>query len=100
MSRPVVTDASDEAQVRAAERYEEDTILDIDYLLKEPRGRRWLWTLIFETCHVHSLSYVPGDQMSTAFNEGGKSVGLALLSQITAHYPARYKKMIEENGND
>jgi len=97
MARKVVYDSSDPEQVRAAEKQEQDVQNDIRYILKEPRGRRWLYEFIFNTCHVELPSFVPGDEQTTAFNEGGRAVGQRLLGEIRDAWPAMYIKMLEEN---
>ena len=90
-------DASDPAQVAKAEKAEADRQRDLDYILKEPRGRRFLYELIYGTCHVGRLSHIPGDSDSTAFNEGARSVGEALLEQIRTQAKAQFMLMLEEN---
>lgn len=93
-------DASDPAQVAKAEKDEADRQRDLDYVLKEPRGRRFLYELIYGTCHVGRLSHIPGDSDSTAFNEGARSVGEVLLEQIRTQAKAKYMLMLEENHFD
>jgi len=97
LARKVVYDASDEAQVKAAERDSEDREKDLSYILKEPRGRRWLYDLVFGTCHMHSLSMVPRDTHSTAFNEGARSVGESVLEEIRTKHFGAFMQMMEEN---
>ena len=93
-------DASDPAQVAKAQKHEEDLAKDLDYVLKEPRGRRFLYGLIFDTCHVNRLSHIPGDSDSTSFNEGARSVGEALLEQLRVQAKAKYMLMLQENHFD
>lgn len=90
-------DASDPAQVAKAEKHAEDLAKDLDYILKEPRGRRFLYGLIYDTCHVGRLSHTPGDSDSTAFNEGARAVGEALLEQVRTQARAKYILMLQEN---
>jgi hypothetical protein len=90
-------DASDPAQVAKAQKAEQDRERDLDYILKEPRGRRFLYDLIYGTCHVGRLSHIPGDSDSTAFNEGARSVGEALLEQVRTQAKAKYVLMLQEN---
>jgi len=92
-----VYDASDEAQIRAAMDTEKDRALDLSYVLREPRGRRWVYEMIFNTCHMHRLSFVPGDSHATAFNEGARSVGEALLDEIRTNHFGAFMQMLEEN---
>jgi hypothetical protein len=92
-------DASDEAEVKRAEDAERDRVADWAYILKEPRGRRWIYNLIHYTCHVSAQSLNLTDQSTvlTAFNEGGRAIGLTLLEEIRATYPDAHKMMMEEN---
>ena len=53
-------DASDPAQVAKAEREEEDAEKDVDFIVSQPRGRRWLYRLMFSSSHLTSPSFVPG----------------------------------------
>lgn len=97
MGRKVVYDSSNREQVKAAEKDVEDREKDFEWILSSKRGRRWLHSLINDTCHVHRLSHMPGDTHTTAFNEGARAVGLAVLEEIrTAHFAA-FMKMTEEN---
>jgi hypothetical protein len=90
-------DASDPEQVAKAEKLEADVQRDLDYILKEPRGRRFLYGLIHDTCHIGRVSHVPGDSDSTAFNEGARAIGEALLEQIRTRAKAKYMLMLDEN---
>ena len=90
-------DASDPQQVSRAEKEAADRLADLDYVLKEPRGRRFVWHLIHDVCHKDAISHVPGDVHTTAFNEGGRSVGEALDAVVRLNRPGMYLKMIEEN---
>lgn len=93
-------DASDPAQVAKAEKEEADRAKDLDYILKEERGRRFMHELIYDRCHVARPSHVPGDSDSTAFNEGARSIGEALLDQIRTQAPAKFILMLQENHFD
>lgn len=93
----IVRDASDPAQVKRANDEAEDRVKDLAFLLKEPRGRRWVYNLVFNTCHVDAQSHVIGDHDQTIFNEGGRSVGLKLLEEIRVFHPKAHAQMLEEN---
>lgn len=80
-----------------AEKRQDDQDADLDYILAKPRGRRWLYHLTHEDCHVDRLSLVTGDQEATAFNEGARAIGLALLEDVKAKDPRLYMQMLEEN---
>ena len=90
-------DASDEATVHAAQKREKDDENLIRLVAKDKPGRRFLFKLIYETTHTQRLSHVPGDTLSTAFNEGARSIGLALQEQMQAVCPSAYIDMLKEN---
>lgn len=82
MSKHVVHDSSDEAQIKRALDWQKDRDRDLDAILASPRGRRFLHEVIFDLCHVEARSHVPGDPESSAFNEGARMVGQILLERI------------------
>jgi hypothetical protein len=92
-----VYDSSNATHVAEAEKNEEDKEKDILFILNEPRGRRWVYSLIHSQCHILSISHVPLDKESTAFNEGARSVGIALEEVVRERAPILYMKMLEEN---
>ena len=96
----MIKDTSNEAEVKKAERDFEDREKDLLWILSSPRGRRWLHTLIFETCHADRQSLVFGDNQTTAFNEGGRAVGLALKEEIRARAFDKFLMMLKENQDD
>lgn len=97
MARKVVYDSSDEAQIKAAEKAEEDRAKDLQWILSSPRGRRWVYDLCHDKCHIERASYCGPDTHGTSFNEGGRAIGSALLDEVrNAHFGA-FMKMMEEN---
>ena len=56
-------------------------------LMATVQGRQYSLGVIFEHCGVLQASFVPKDSMAGAFNEGRRSVGLALLAQIDQYAP-------------
>jgi len=92
--------ASDPQQVADAEAHQKDMAQDIEYIISQPRGRRWIYNVIWDTCHIDLPSHVPGNPESTAFNEGVRSLGNNLLSAVKGHSPVAYMKMLEENHFD
>ena len=90
-------DPNNEEHVAKAEKDQEDREKDILFVLGEPRGRRWLYDFIWSRCHLLAPSHVPGDKESTSFNEGARSVGIALHETLKDKNPKLYMKMLEEN---
>jgi hypothetical protein len=70
---------------------------DIKWLMKERRGRR-VALRILEAAGVFQLSFNT-NSMQMAFNEGRRSEGLRLLSQLHEHCPDQYQLMIQEKRN-
>ena len=65
------------------EQRERDVVCDV---MATPAGRRLLLDLV--TPAMLSSSYVPGDSLATAFNEGRRSVALELLARLDRIAPA------------
>lgn len=84
--------AEDPDDIRKASEAEDSALAAI---MRTYAGRRWLYHLIHTTCHVDLPSHVPGDPMTTAFNEGGRSVGINVRAE--AMTSPNYLKMLEEN---
>ena len=61
-------------------------------ILKEKWGCGFIWRLL-EKCNVFSQSFVPGSSDLTAFNEGRRSIGNALLIQVMDINPDAYLEM-------
>jgi hypothetical protein len=93
-------DASDPEQVAKAQSEEDDLQKDLDFIVSEPRGRRWLYGLMYRHSHMNSPSFVPDSFDATAFNEGARSIGTTLHEQLRGHNPSAYMKMLEENHFD
>lgn len=92
----MVYDANDEAARTRALDDEKDRALDLGLILRDERGRRFMFTHIFETCHVRRVSFVSTDTHATAFNEGARAVGEALLEDIRSNHFDAFIKMMEE----
>ena len=90
-------DASNPDHVAKAEKDEADRGKDLDFVLSQPRGRRFLYELIHDVCHVDRPSHVPNDSDATAFNEGARAVGLALRERIRGQAKAKFLLMLNEN---
>jgi hypothetical protein len=93
-------DASDPKHVEEAEKDMKDRDQDVVFIMSQPRGRRWMYDLIWNRCHKDGISHVPSDKESTAFNEGARSVGSVLESILRRDMSRMYIKMLEENHFD
>lgn len=92
-----MTSSEDPEAIKKAEKRYIDMLEDIGYIMKEPRGRRWIYEIVYNTCHTDLRSHVSGSSDDTAFNEGARSVGLNILEEIKRHNPVTYLKMLQEN---
>jgi hypothetical protein len=90
--------------VRAAQQEERDnkalirrTIAedDIRTVMSTEQGRRVVFKLL-DMAGVQRISFVAGDALHTAFNEGQRNLGLWLTAQLT---PDEYAVMMKENAN-
>ena len=79
----------DEKQQAAMER------ADLENVLSTASGRRFLWKMLVEA-GVFRLSFVAGAADSTAFNEGRRAQGNALMARIQALDPEHYHRMAKE----
>lgn len=100
MSNFVVHDSSDEQQVKKAQALQEDKDKDLMFVLKEERGRRFLYEIIFNDCHMMANSHVPASSDSSAYNEGARQVGIALFNRCKEASKSHTLTMLEENHFD
>lgn len=97
MSKHAVTDTSDERQIKLVQDQQDALDRGLEDIMNNERARKWLIDRINTHCHLESTSHVPGCSDSTAFNEGARSVGQNLISEIRDAFPNQYLKMLEEN---
>tara|TARA_R110000822_G_scaffold82279_4_gene194761 strand:+ start:8237 stop:8542 length:306 start_codon:yes stop_codon:yes gene_type:complete len=100
MAKHIITDSTDKGQIDKAEDQERDRERDLEWVLSSMRGRRWMYGLIYDKAHVNGGSHVTGCSDSTAYNEGGRSIGNAILEDIRTKHPKQFLKMHEENHFD
>lgn len=97
MARRVVYDSSNEAQIRVAEQDAKDRDKDLQWIMSSNRGRRWVYEHCYSTCHTSQPSHCGPDTHGTAFNEGGRAIGEALLETVRTQHFGAFMKMMEEN---
>ncbi len=102
MNDPTDTDATDRAReaeqlnVTEARRREAE---DFKWLMAHAQGRRFMHRLLAHTGVYRSSYNHSGSLMS--FNEGKRTVGLMLMSEIMELTPELYFKLLKEHqGND
>lgn len=74
-----------EKEARQAERAREDVVRN---LMSTMQGREFVWNIL-EDCRIFSSTF-NGDALQSAFNEGRRSAGLALLAAIMQSCPDQY----------
>jgi len=99
MDKPLVRNAADETQVKAAtqkQKTDEQRLQD-DFLmvLDSEQGRRILWH-IMEHCNPLDMRWRPDSE--TQYHNGKKSVAAWLTKEITSASPRAYLLMQKEAG--
>ena len=59
-----------------------------------PSRRMWWWVL--EQGGIYRTSFVPGDPLATAFNEGRRSLALEILARLEGEAPGSLDLMKKE----
>lgn len=68
---------------------------DLRWVLSSPVGRRFFWRVLDDVCATFGRSY-DGTPLGTAFSEGRRSVGLALLTEAQRVAPSDYVHALQE----
>lgn len=68
---------------------------DLRAVMKTAEGRRFIWKMLGDA-GVFRSSFVAGSSDATAFNEGARNYGLALLGDIMNDAPEKYLTMQKE----
>jgi hypothetical protein len=97
MAKPLVSNAADPDQVRAASKKEKNSreleLTDFAHVMSTPQGRRFIWRLLDET--GFQKSSFTGNS-ATFFNEGMRNVGLKIWADMNEACPDRYIEMLSE----
>ena len=96
--KPLVKNAADEKQVKAAQNAVNDLrkqeLEDLKFILQTPQGRRFVWRYL-GVCGVFEISFTGNSE--TFFKEGKRNVGLMLLSDVNEAHPEAYLEMLKES---
>jgi hypothetical protein len=88
----VTANSSDRKSIRALEKAAKlaDTLRAdvIRQIMSTSTGRLWMWDQLAE-CYIYRQSFT-SDPLATAFNEGRRSIGLALMADILRVCPDQY----------
>ncbi len=72
---------------------------DLRAVLQTPAGRRLYWRLVNEVSCAFGPSFA-GDAHATAYNEGRRAVGLAMVLEAQTLQPDEYVAMLAEAVQD
>ena len=91
--------AADQRQVRKAKQKErqvhDQELKDLRDVCSTRQGRRFVWKQLVQA-GCFRLSFIYGEPETTAFNEGRRSMGLALMADIHELDAALYIQMANE----
>lgn len=87
---------TDEASQLAKAR-QQLVINDFKWVIRDKRGRRFVWRLL-ESTGVFRSSFTGNSE--TYFREGARNVGLQVLGMIHEHAPEAYQLMLTEQHDD
>jgi hypothetical protein len=100
--KPLNTNAADESQVKEATakevRAHERELNDVRAILGTKEGRRLYWRYL-GFCKVFSSTFNHSGSV-TAYQEGMRNVGLALLADVHEADPSAYLLMLKESEGD
>lgn len=68
---------------------------DLHTVLGTPAGRRFFWRVLTQA-GLQSSSFVAGEPTATAYNEGRRSIALALLAEAQRVVPELYTAGLRE----
>lgn len=79
---------------RRSQILEDERLAFVAAAMGTSQGRAFFWHLL-GVCHVFATSWSP-DASTTAFKEGERNIGLAVLASIQAVAGAEYLTMVKE----
>ena len=89
-------DAEREARdVQIAQAKRDSEADDVRLVMGTGAGRRFVWRIL-AAAGLTARSFVPGDQMLTAFNEGRRDVAMLLASELDRDAPDAFAMMHHE----
>ena len=77
-----------------ADRLRNQEVEDLRSILKTVYGKRFIWKWLGRS-GIFRQSFMPGAADSTAFNEGRRSIGNALLAEVLEVRPDSYSEMVK-----
>ena len=89
-------ESTEAEHAKEARRQQEQERSDLCKVMSSKEGRRFIWRLLSEA-GVFRLSFDANNAMRTAFNEGERNRGIALLTEVMDACPQRYLEAQREN---
>lgn len=93
--------AAERRDVRAAEKaakiIDAESLAYTSSVMSSATGRAWMLDIL-ELCHIFTTTY-SSNPYDSAFNEGQRSMGLALLDRIMRACPNNYSLMMAERNS-
>ncbi|MCK5236710.1 MAG: hypothetical protein KAR06_06965 [Deltaproteobacteria bacterium] len=97
-----VGNAADPEQVKRAKLSDKDIrkqeLSDLRFVMESPEGRRMMWRIINNLCHVNTLSAENSGSL-TYFKEGAREVGLTLKTDVYEEAFNEWQLMEQEHVN-
>lgn len=69
-------------------------LADVRDVMATPQGRRLMYRIVYEVCHIEALSY--SGTSDTNVREGERNVGLTIKNELMDQHPDMYLQMILE----
>jgi hypothetical protein len=89
----------DDQEVRAERQRQKDRSQqledDVRQVMATANGRRFVWELVDTLCGTFAGSFA-GEPHATSFNEGRRSVGLAVMQQVQRLSPREWVQALAE----
>lgn len=84
------------ARKKSARMRERIAAADLQWIMGDPRGRRWMWQHLGDT-HVFHTSFRHGEPVESAvFRDGERNTGVKLLDRLHRICPDLYATMMRE----
>lgn len=83
-----------QAERRIDQLYKSQCFADLKKVMELPDGRRFVYRIIFDICHVEALSFTGNSE--TYLREGERNAGLTLMNELIDKHPDAYMLMITE----
>jgi hypothetical protein len=95
VTRPHLANEKAQAQEQRLDRVRASQYFaDLRDIMATPAGRRFIYRMIFEICHVEALSFTGNSE--TYLREGERNAGLTIMNELIDRHADAYMTMITE----